>query len=306
MNIFKYSLALTLLTGGVLYADLEDPTYSAESITQNNEDSPYTIEANSNLVGRSKFKNSDIKDQYLNFHLVDVDLSMVFYYDESIKEGAFAEIGYTSTYLNWKQNPFFRQSCFNTIDLSLGGFTERLCDWHWLGEATVHVDPIKDFTFADYTYYDLLLWGRYAYCENIGLNIGLIVQTGMKIDRLYPIIGVDWQINSKWKINAVFPVNVSAIYSIDKCWSVSLAARTFDVRHRVKKSEPYSRGLFTYRNVGGEFVLKYDSDSRVIASVHAGYTTGGMFKVANRHYENKRHFKFEGAPYGGADILVKF
>lgn len=307
MKILKRSLFLSILTTArVLYADLDEPTFSQEANPPEKDSYPFTIEADANLIGSSKLDKKGFHGQHMKFSLVDVDASMVFHYDKCLNEGAYGELGYTSTKLEWKHNPYFQEQDFNTINLSVGGFTERWQDWRLLGQVTVHIDPIEDFNLADYTYYDIVLWGRYRYCHGIGLNMGFILITGMKIDRLYPIIGVDWKINNTWELNAVFPVNVSLVYKIDECWSCSLAGRTFDIRHRVAKDEPLSRGLFTYRNCGAELVLKYACDSRIEADIHVGYTTGGRFKVANRHYEDRQRFKLGAAPYGGSEILVKF
>jgi hypothetical protein len=67
----------------------------------------------------------------------------------------------------------------------------------------------------------------------------------------------------------------------------------------------YEKGLLRYRNNGLEFVVNYLKDA-ISANVHVGGTFGGRFKVANRHYKRKKHYKLESAAYAGAEASIKF
>jgi hypothetical protein len=151
----------------------------------------------------------------------------------------------------------------------------------------------------------MLLWGRYNY-RNVGVNLGFLALTGMKIDRVYPVIGVDWKWGQKWAINLVFPTNVSIVYSINKSWAAKLAGRLFYERHRLKHNEILDKGLIVYTTAGAEVGIDYTPNAKLLANIHVGYNMGGRFKKANMHYHNKRDFTIEGAPYAGCELDYSF
>jgi hypothetical protein len=242
----------------------------------------------------------------LTFAAAAVDASMIFYYDPCNKEGANLAVAYKKTYLNWQHNPYFNETNFDTISAIVGGYSERLCDWIWRGQLSINFDNIEHWDYQDYMNYDLLLWGRYAFCENIGVHIGIFGQTGMRIDRVYPVIGFDWKYNDNIQINLIYPLNVSAVYSFNPQWSVALAGRFFDERHRVKKDAHLSEGLWVYRVVGGECALNYNPTNWISANIHVGSTIGGTLKVANRNYHNRRRYTVDDSFYAGGELSVSF
>ena len=210
------------------------------------------------------------------------------------------------TRLDWKDNPFFTQKDYDTVSLNFGGATQRFTDWTWRGQISVNFDNIEYWNIDDYMTYDLLLWGRYACRPDIGFHIGFLALTGMKIDRVYPVIGIDWTYNRFWKINLIFPMDLSVVYSPNACWEISLAGRFFFQRNRVKKDQYLSRGLWFYTSSGLELAVKYKPRKWISVNIHAGEDFGGHLKVANRHYKEGRRLRFDGAPYGGAEIDINF
>jgi hypothetical protein len=181
-------------------------------------------------------------------------------------------------------------------------FSQRLHNWLWMASLTANWEP-RFNNFSEYTNYDLLFWGRYACNRDFNMHIGFFAQTGMKIDRIYPVIGFDWLINPKWKLNAIFPLNISVVYTINDNWNAALAGRLFDLRYRLGSHE--KRALLQYRNCGAELAINYER-KHFSANIHGGVTTGGQFKLSNRHNKNKRHFDMEPAGYCGGEAVVKF
>jgi hypothetical protein len=305
-KVLQCTLGLLLLSLSTLQADLEfDGTISRETLPNAEKDQPFKFRLNADAVNRARFDKSEFKHQHIEFDDFEAEARAVLYYNKACREGIYTKLGYFYNHIRWHENPFFNQSDFNTAYTAIGGFTERLCDWLWLAELTLNVDT-DHFDLAEYSYYDLILWGRYKYSENIGVHVGLLVETGMRIDWVYPIIGFDWQPNESWKLNLIFPINVSAVYLIDECWSLALAGRIFQARHRVGKDQPLRKGLLTYQATGLELAVNFDCDSWLVLNLHSGYNLGGVFKVANRHYEHKHRFDFNGAGYLGGEIAVKF
>lgn len=265
----------------------------------------FAIETHSDFISKANFTKNCLKHQGVSFCGFDVDASMIFYYNKTYNEAANIEVGYNRTNIHWKQNEYFRQNIFNTATVAIAAQTSRMCDWTWKGKLGLNMDT-DHFEFDEYSTWDLFIWGRYTYATNWGLHMGIITLTGMKIDHVYPIFGFDWIINNKWKLNAVFPVNMSVVYVIDDYWYVELKGRAFETRNRVGKHENLSQALVQYFNKGIEFGINYDMGSWIESNIHAGYTFGGHVKIANKNNNNSHRFKFGSSAYVGAEVLVRY
>lgn len=269
---------------------------------------PFKVAISADYVGKGKVKRSKHCPHLgdLTFATGQAEVNFVFYYQECYEEGAAIALAYDRTYMNWDRNPYFHQKDIDTVNLILSGFSKRLCDWDWRAQLSANFDNIRCWEFRDYMNYDILLWGRYDYCENIGLHIGFWAQTGMKFDRVYPVIGIDWQYNCNWKFNLIFPVNISAVYTFNPIWSIALAGRFFDQRHRVCKDQRLSAAFYHYQTSGAELALNYTPSGFLSANIHAGYDFGGHLTIRDRHFHHARRLQIESAPYVGAEIDLHF
>lgn len=283
--------------------DITVSNYSAEEITTQS-NAPFFFESKADFIEKTKIKKGFFEDDHVQFATGEAQLGMFFYGCPRYKEGAYAAIKYITTFLHWPHNPWFEQSHFHTASFSLGGVTQRINRWLWKAEAAINMDA-NEWDINDYANYDLLLWGRYEYAPDIGVHVGLIVQTGMQMDRVYPILGFDWRISKKLKLNLVFPVNVSLEYMITQNWSILMAGRNFDSRFRVSHNKGHRKPLLRYSNVGGEIVIKYENTAFSF-NVHAGSTLGGLLRVANHSNHHPRHFHLKPSPYAGGEVAVKF
>lgn len=264
----------------------------------------FKLQANFDAVGRTKFREGCSDD--LQFYQGELEGSFVFYADRCYEELALLSLSYTNTFFDWNHNPFFHQKHFNIFSVKLGASTHRLDRWYWVGELVANFDIDHFSDLNDYTNFDFLAWGRYTYCPNFGVHIGFLGYTGMKIDRVYPIVGFDYRLNSKWKFNAIFPVNISIVYTYNRCWSTYIGSRFIDVRYRVNKHSTLSKGLWAYRTVGAEVGLNYDYNSIINFNAHIGSTFGGRVKIANRHNHHSRRFRLNPAGYVGAQCDIRF
>lgn len=304
---------LFLFLAGVLFfatglqAELATEDIGSESIElqETSQGYPFKVKLAGDWVDKARIRKHH-EFFHITFATAVLDASMVYYYDACNKEAAMAAVAYKKTYLNWKHNPFFKETNFDMISLILGGYSERLTDWIWRGQISINFDNIEHWEFQNYMNYDLMLWGRLNLCEDIGFHIGIFAQTGMKIDRVYPIIGIDWKYSDNLQINLIYPLNISAVYQFNCHWSAALAARFFDERHRVKKDAYLSEGLWSYRVTGIECALNYTPTDWIAANVHLGSTLGGILKVANRNYNHRRRFTVDDSAYAGGEISISF
>lgn len=271
------------------------------------EGNPFRITVNYNHIDHTNIDEKEFDDQDVRYAIGKVDLDMVWYYNPSREEGSTFLLGYTNTYLNWEENPDFDKSHFNTLTLGLGGFTNRLCDWLWKGFVKYNIDT-DNFEFDRYSTWDLLLWGRKSFClcHELGFHIGFYAQTGMKMDRVYPVIGFDWYRTDRWKVNLIFPMDLSVIYLYNTNLSLSAAIRFFESRHRTGNNEPKPRAQFAYRNYGAEFGINYDCAPKIFVNAHIGSTLGGHLKISDKHYGNSTRLDLDPALYYGGEISYRF
>lgn len=255
-------------------------------------------------------RKADFRKTYGFHHLAlatgQAQLGYTYYYDECYQEGANVAVMFERTDLHWKTNPYFGQRSINTVTLALDAFTSRLENWIWRGQLSANFDNVDKGDFNDYMNYDILLWGRYAYCQGVGFHFGIVSQVGMHINRYYPVIGFDWQCSDSWKLNLVFPMNLSITYTLDRTWSFALAGRFFDQCHRVQEDEYLSKGLWLYQAAGAEFAINFTPACWVSANIHAGTTLWSRLKIADRHYHHHRNFELNPSPYAGAEIAFNF
>ncbi|WP_068468095.1 hypothetical protein [Candidatus Protochlamydia phocaeensis] len=284
-----------------------NPTdFSSENINQAKppQKTPFSLTTLVDSIGNSKIERGHFKGDNIRFAEASAEVGSVVYYCPAYSEGANIALRYTATYIKWLENPWFDQQHFHTITLSFGGVTKRIDKWFWRTQLSINYDAGSKFD-TEYINYDLILWGRYEYCRDIGLHVGFLAQTGMRLDRVYPIIGADWQISRDWKLNLVFPVNVSLEYAITPHWFFVLAGRNFDSRHRVKAHESHHKALIRYENIGAEVAIKYAALG-MTANIHAGTTLGGCYRLADRHNHHPNHYYLQPAGYVGGEIDVKF
>lgn len=295
---------LTLMTCSTWAAIEIDPqNIGDESIKQPAKRSPFSLDTHVDVMGSAKISKGTYKKDKVDYAEAEIEGGMVVYYCPTYTEGVRIAGGYFPVYLKWHDNPWFEQDHFNTISFSLSSFTQRIEDWFWRAQLTANFNA--DDWSGKYTSYDILLWGRYEFCRDIGVHFGFIAETGLRMDRIYPIIGFDWQISRKLKLSLVFPVNVSLIYSLTPHWSFGGACRFIQSRFRVNHNQHSLKPLVRYTNIGTELVVRYDNDT-ISGNVHVGSTWGGTYRVANHSNNHARHYYLKPSCYVGAEADVKF
>lgn len=297
-------LALNLST--FIFADLDEGSVGLEKIDEPARmPGPFRLEGDFDIINSTHFDKKGFKDQKLKFSQFEGTASVAFCYIPKAKEAYAAGISYRNVNIDWDENPFFDQSHFNQLGFLLRFYSQRFCDWVWQGQFLYSIDT-EHFNFDFYSTYDFTLWGKYSYLKNINLHMGIIIQTGMKLDYVYPILGFDWAINPCWTLNAVFPVNISIIYEYNKFWSGGIAVRFFDVRERTGRDEPLSMGLLSYKNSGVELAVLYNNDPFIEGNIHIGTTLGGRLRISDKENHHARNFNLDPSCYVGGEIIWSF
>jgi hypothetical protein len=295
-----------VLSCGIAEADVDTGDVSEEKMVKPKESNrPYEIELNADSIGKAKIDKSGYHGEHVRYQQAEAEIGAIVYYNPDCKEGARVGVSYSTVRLDWNENPYFHQTRFNQATLSLGLFTQRLSNWLWQAHFGINYDT-RHRNFNHYTNFDILLWGRYEYTPDLGIHTGFLAYTGMHIDKIYPVIGIDWKINDRWQLNLIYPINVALIYTINDCWSVAIAGRSFLTRRRAGKDERKPESLFEYQNIGAEFAVRYQYNSWLSANIHGGETFAGRLKISNRHHRHQKSFDLGSAPYVGGEIDIKF
>lgn len=307
MKYFKFTPFFLFIFGLFCLAhadsELESQNFGSENITEPARQAPFNLDTKVDFTGETKISKGFHRGDHFRFAQVETELGGVFYYVPQYTEGANLTFSYSNTHIGWHHNEYFDQNHFKVFSVSLGGFTKRLQDWFWRSQFSVNFSTER--LSAQYVNYDLLFWGRYTLNQAVGIHFGFYAQTGMRMERVYPIFGADWLISPKWKLNLVFPLNISIEYYLTKNWSLSAGGRSFNFRDRVGPHESHAKSLIRYENVGLEFIVKFENKN-IAANIHAGSTLGGQFRVANKKNHRPHHYHLDPSGYVGGEIEVNF
>lgn len=298
-SIFLMIITLPLLAD----IDIDDQDVGSEQITKPAKRTPFSLNSHIDGIGTTKIEKGHFKGDEVHYATAEVEAGMIVYYNPAFTEGIRVALGYTPTYLRWSECPWFEQDRFNTVPVTVSGFTKRFDDWFWRSQVSFNFDA--DNWSSEYISYDIIVWGRYTYCRDIGIHLGFWAETGLQMDRIYPILGFDWKISPRWKLNLVYPVDVALEYTLAKSWKLALAGRFFDSRFRVNRDECTSRALVRYTNAGAEFAIRYETDT-MSANIHIGTTLAGKFRQANHRNHHAHSFKLDSAAYAGGEFDVRF
>lgn len=290
-----------------LSADVDSGDYGSEQMADlKDKPTPFKFDVRTDIIGPAKTTTKGFRHgEKLHYNESQADLSAVFYYDECHKEALAVQVGFNNTQLYWDHNPSFDQKNFGNLGVVLGGVTQRLCGWTWQAFASLNMDT-RNLGINNYSTYDLLLWGKYGWRDDINVHVGFLGWTGLNIDKILPILGFDWTFCDKWQLNAVFPINISLIYTINDSFNIAAAGRFFWNRHRIEKSAFLSEGIWEYRNSGAELALNYALRNFVTLNVHGGYTFGGNVKISTKNHKHTKKYRFDGAPYVGGELAIHF
>lgn len=304
----KLRTLLTLSTMLTVFAawadvDVDSQDIGSEQIAKPARRTPFSFSSHFDAIGSTKIDKGFYKGYDVHYATAEVEAGMVVYYCPAYTEGIRVAAGYTPTHLRWSECPWFDQDRFNTIPVTVSAFSKRLDDWFWRTQLSINLDA--DHWKSEYISYDILLWGRYSYRDDVGIHLGFFAQTGLRMDRVYPVIGFDWTISPKWKLNLVYPVDIALEYSMTKTWKLALAGRFFNSRFRVSPEESTPRALVRYTNFGAEFALRYENNI-MSANIHVGTTLAGKFRQANPGNHHAHTFNLDSAAYAGGEIDVKF
>lgn len=214
-------------------------------------------------------------------------------------------IGFAENRLHITGKSPIEQKHFHNMLFNIGGFTKAIEKWRW--DASVELQTNTDhFALSRYTFFTGLLSGKYSWQDNKNLYAGLIGTTGLRYTRVLPIVGFDYQTAGKWHFNAIFPLNISAVYLLNTAWTVDVGMRSFLSRQRLGEHDKLRRGFVTYRNWGVEAGINYKCNEHLNINLYAGEAFNGRLRLSHHNNRDREHVQFKPSAYCGLLARINF
>lgn len=267
------------------------------------------IDANVRGVGKAKMRSHPVRGTHATY--VEGGASVFYSQFLDPNNSLTWRLGYSAFKFDWPENPRFRREEYNYAVGSVAVVSNSIERWRWVLSLGTSVDT-KDFNFGQTAVYYGLFWGRYHWRNDVGLHIGFVGNTGMNNNYVFPILGFDWQINQKWKINAIFPLNMSIEYFFNQHWSTSaeltcIGGPTYRTPRRAHEGiGEFHKAIFEIYSKGVDLNLRYKSGKYFTASIGGGWDFGGWILIRDQYNHNGKYYKFDGAPYVQANVGVTF
>jgi hypothetical protein len=269
---------------------------------------PVHLDGEYRQVAPAKFRTHSVHGSHEKY----ADARARLFYSHDITPDNTLSWGACYSYLkfDWPDNPRFRGDDYNFAGASLAWVTTSLADWRWILGTAFTVDA-SSFDFGKTGVYYGLMWGRCHHSDQLGLHLGWFGFAGVRNGYLLPIVGADWKWNKHWKLNAIFPVDLSLHYNFTDQWSLVLAGKTFGRPYRfpIRAHDGIGRfknGIFQVYSSGAELDLNYTLGNKVTAEIGGGWNFGGWIFVENSQGHHGKYFKYNGAPYAQANVAVTF
>ena len=264
---------------------------------------PISVSGSYISVTPAKFHTPDVKGEKLKYTQYDTGIT----YTQPCSEvwGLIFGAGWIGTEVAWAQNPDFNEDYFNYINGQIGGFTKALPDWTWTATFGLFFDTEK-FSLADYTLYQLSVWGKYEWFECLEFDVGFIFEAGLDKQKVWPILGFVWNPSEVWHINAVFPILMNIERDFWEYWKAGFGFQFLRNRHRVGSNEPNPQCIFEYHTWGYEGNLSFSPAKNIYIIGFGGATFPGDLKITNRNNKHGQHFKFDSSPFWGINAVLSF
>lgn len=297
-------LALSLCTFSLFAQDAFEPQFDADQAPPTAPPLfPFSLSGSYTNVAQARFHTPDVEGQKLKYEQYVAGLS----YTQPCSEvwGFIFGAGWIGTEVAWNENPDFTETRFNYINGSIGAFTRAYPDWTWTATVGLFFDT-EEFSLADYTLYQITVWGKYAWFPCLEFDVGFIMELGLNKQKVWPILGLVYNPTDKWHLNAVYPLLIDLKYDLFKQLSIGGGFQFLRNRHRVGNDQPNPRCIFEYHTWGYEGNVLWKPLKNISIEGYAGSTFRGDLKITDSNDSHGRHFKYDAAPYAGVEGVLSF
>jgi hypothetical protein len=259
-------------------------------------------------IGNAEFDSSSVKGSKLAY--ADGYANLFLSHHLNRHNALSWEAGYTYMNIDWDENPRFSQKQFNIGTASLAWISTSVDCWRWILRGGASVDT-HSFNFGHTGVYHGLLWGRYQHTERLGLHLGAFGYGGIHNYYVMPVIGFDWLMSCKWRLNVIFPLDMAIRYYMSENWTLKVAYSGFGGPYRypfrARGGEgSYSSPIFMIHSNGADIDLKYHYKNTFYVSIGGGYNFGGWILIRNNENHHGKYYDYNTAPYALADFGLTF
>lgn len=268
---------------------------------------PWIVEGLFRQTGKASFDTEEVKNTHLKYTEGRASLSYSIFAN---RENAItAELGYLYHFLDWKDNPVFTEGTYQNALASLSWLSYSLERWRWIVNLGAMADA-QDLDFGHTGVLYGLIWGTFAYTENLKLHFGMISNKGIENSYTMPVIGFDYSFAESWKITLLYPAEFSLRYTFSPHFSTALTYQPFGVLYRLSRRIRggigiYQDGIWQSQINGVEWDLDFKQNSFSIG-LAAGVTTGGWLLARDSENHHTTYYKLDSAPYASAKMAWAF
>jgi hypothetical protein len=262
---------------------------------QEPEEEPWSLIGDYVFIGKSSFRKP-----HSHRHLRFSQGRVLATYTESQNNlsGYSFGAGYMNSHFSTKKHRPFHDKHFHNLLLDIGAFTRQIERWNWSANLELQINT-EHFSLSRYTFFTGLFTGQYQWHKKRNLYAGITFTTGMRYTTVLPVVGFDYKPTKKLTFNAVFPINISAVYALTDRWTADIGLRFFLSRQRFGKDDHPKRGFVAYENTGIEGGINYKCNDHIMINIFAGEAFGGRLRVSNHNDHHRRNYKQKTAPYIG-------
>ncbi len=262
---------------------------------------PWHAEGEYLRTGRAHF--DDEEGRHLTYAQGHVDLRYSLCVDPC--SALALDFGYNWTTFDMTSNPFFNETSFPELNLSLSGFTRRIPRWLWTGMVGLWWQTTQA-NLGRYADYHGILAGRYDWCHNLGFHMGVLWIAGKRKGFVRPIIGFDTMLRRHIKLSLVYPTDMALTYCFTKDTSLAFAARFLRNRQRARPDEPVPEAIWEYRSYGFELKLDHHATTRLGIEAYVGCLPAGWVKIFNEVADLLVYRELNVTYYAGAKLFFNF
>ncbi len=213
--------------------------------------------------------------------------------------------GWVGTEVKWKENPFFHETQFDYVTLSLGAFTRSMSLWTWAITGTMFIDTAV-LDLGNFTLYQGVFTGKYEFSPCLLIDVGFLLEVGLNKGKIWPVLGFEWDATDRLSFNIVYPIDISVEYELFRTVTLAASLRFLRDRHRVLDTEPLPMGIYEYQTTGAEFDVVFTPIDRFTLIGFVGSTVPGRLKLTDQNNHNPLFVEFKGSFYSGLSAILAY
>lgn len=207
-------------------------------------DSLCTANAKYVSINNARTQKSDI-DTRIGFKQWQVSLGSLDLKDQDGSVRSLINVGVKSSYLQWRQSPYFRTS--QQHNAFIEGAHHFDLDLPVELHAHAHFETdLQARQLCKYSMATVTLWGSKNY-NDVDYSLGLYKELGRHSQTLLPVLGVHTKIYENFDLDILLPFHAKVAYNLCDPCSIYAGVKTLKERQRSQPAPVNSKTIWQYR-----------------------------------------------------------